>query len=171
MRLSKLRCLQEQVKQALSGGSAAANCDHWQRIKRSGSAGSKVLYHPIVQKAHTIAQTVHGDTTRPDGMQVVRHLEETAAIVATLGMDAACCSAALLHECLGPGLLSEADLSALTSNEICAMVSGVAKASGVTDMYGAESGLQDKVRVIHLAIMLSCRVWISSELARMQVHA
>lgn len=105
----------------------------------------QVLLHPIVRKAHVIACTVLRSQERPGQSATLRHLEESALIVAQLGLDATAVAAALLHEVLDSGVFSADALRKFTSSEICSLVIGVAKASRTVALYGDTRELQTQV--------------------------
>jgi HD domain len=136
--------VQDTITLNLAHSESVTESAKWQASKRTGEA--KVLWNPVVHKAYVVASTVHQGHARHDGSEVMQHLEDTAIVVAMLGMGATAVAAALLHECLGGWGLDEAALCKFTSNEICALVGGVTKASRVTNMYGLEAGLHDEVR-------------------------
>jgi (p)ppGpp synthase/HD superfamily hydrolase len=139
--------MQDYISSNLRNSANMAPSSMWQDVKRSGKAN--VLCNQTVENARIVAATVHKGQQRADGTSMIMHLEETALVVAMLGLDAAPVAAALLHECLNDEDMDEYLLSKFVTNEVVSLVSGVAKASRLTDLYGAEAGLHDEVRAVH----------------------
>lgn len=149
--------LRERLRHALSNENITTfvGSPSWQAAREQARvAGDPTLFHPHVQRAYTIAATAHAGAMRRSGMPVLEHLEQTALILARLGLDAPCVAAALLHDCLDDTPMTEALLAEYVPPEVTQLVAAVSKASSASQLYRTHAALRDEVTTEKLRVML-----------------
>lgn len=140
--------MQEALSKSLSASANSTPCESqlWQRAKKDGEL--KTLYNPVVHRAHVIAAVVQAAGTDSDTRQSacpLEQLEQTAIIVAKLGLGAEVVAAALLQDALEHPGLTDALLTKYMPEEVVQLVAGLAQARTLSGLYREHPGLREEV--------------------------
>ena len=121
---------------------------------RAAKVRSPVLLNPYVQRAYAMADTAHEGQLRKDGSTVMQHLEETAIILATLGLDANTVAAALLHDSLDDSTMTLNLLREHLPSDVVDLVRDVSKVSTISQLFREEGNMQTESSNEQLRTML-----------------
>ena len=104
----------------------------------------RTLHNPVVHRAHVIASVVH--STRPQSAYSLEQLEQTAIIVARLGLSAEVVAAALLQDAVEHPGLTDALLTKYMPEEVVQLIAGLSQAMTLSGLYRRHPDLQAEVR-------------------------
>lgn len=130
---------------AVSSAGTSPDSKKWADAK--SSCDTNVLYHPLVQRAYVVAATLQSacsvqNTSRLD------QLEDSAIIVAKLGLDSTIVAASLCQDALDCELLSEAVLSEYLPEEVIRLIKSIRKVKNVSGLYESYPDLREQVRFV-----------------------
>jgi (p)ppGpp synthase/HD superfamily hydrolase len=147
MKLSCARSVQATISRHISGASQGVPSETtlWQSAKKDSEL--KALYNPVVHRAHVIASVIHHACKEGRRCSLpLEHLEQTAIIVAKLGLSAEAIAAALLQDAFESPGMTDAVLSRFMPEEVVQLVAGLSQARTLSGLYRAHPGLREEVR-------------------------
>lgn len=105
---------------------------------------TNVLYHPLVQRAYVVATTLQSTCSARHSIRMDQ-LEESAIIVAKLGLDATIVAATLCQDALDCPCLTEPLLAEYMPEEVIRLINSIRKVKNVSSLHQCYPDLQGQV--------------------------
>lgn len=142
--------MQARLRKAMAASSAGASQASVRWAEAKQSCDSNVLYHPLVQRAYVVAATLQSacsarQTSRLD------QLEDSAIIVAKLGLDATIVAASLCQDALDCPCLPEAVLAEYMPEEVIRLIKSIQKVKNVSGLHESYPDLREQVSILSFA--------------------
>eukprot|EP00892_Ulva_mutabilis_P012901 jgi/Ulvmu1/9984/UM059_0033.1 len=144
---------QIRLRKAMSASSSGVSVDSLKWAAAKKSCDSNVLYHPLVQRAYVVATTLQTACSARQSTRL-QQLEESAIIVAKLGLDATIVAATLCQDVLDCPCLTAQPLAAYLPEEVVRLIRSIRKVKNVSSLHQSYPDLQEQRNTERMCSML-----------------
>lgn len=136
--------MQARLRKAIAASTAGTSQDSAKWAEAKKTCDTHVLYHPLVQRAYVVASTLQSSCSARYASRL-HQLEESAIIVAKLGLDATIVAASLCQDALDCPCLPESLLAQYMPEEVIRLIKSIQKVKSVSGLHQSHPDLREQV--------------------------